>query len=138
MAGGQFGTSQVQLPLLEHIPAEFSRAAADVAADGFAVVRGFLGPEEMARVLAEVAAFERLVLPALPPHRAFFSDPDDLASLRFVGIASRIAQVPDVVILCHSNSQTHGRAMDWTFIGLHPCSATCGIQFHTEMQSFYY
>ena len=93
MAGGQFGTSQVQLPLLEHIPAEFSRAAADVAADGFAVVRGFLGPEEMARVLAEVAAFERLVLPALPPHRAFFSDPDDLASLRFVGIASRIAQV---------------------------------------------
>jgi ectoine hydroxylase-related dioxygenase (phytanoyl-CoA dioxygenase family) len=98
MAGGQFGTSTVALPPAfpeGEAPPEFVAAAAQFWADGFTVVRNLLGPAEMARVLAATEAFERLVLPQLPPHKAFFSDPTDLRSVRFLDFAAARDHAPE-------------------------------------------
>ena len=83
MAGGQFGYSTEIIPTEpeQRMQPEFIDAAAQFATHGFAVVRNFLGQQEMIRLLSEVDAYEQRVLPQLPAHAAFFSDPDDMPPL---------------------------------------------------------
>ena len=73
------------------------------------VVRNFLGQEEMARVLSETDAYEQQVLPQLPPHTAFFSDPDDPLSVRYWDFEATHQHAPDHDISLFAAMPRHSR-----------------------------
>ena len=57
---------------------EYAAVAAEYNERGFAVVRGFMPPDELEESLARLDDYWRQVLPRMPTTRAFFSDSDDL------------------------------------------------------------
>ena len=73
------------------------------------VVRNFLGQEEMVRVLSETDAYEQQVLPQLPPHTAFFSDPDDPLSVRYWDFEATHQHAPDHDISLFAAMPRHPR-----------------------------
>ena len=75
---------------------EFDVCAAEFRDKGFAVVPGFLHPAELAEALGRLDEYQRSVLPLLEPTRAFFTDPDDLTSVRMIDFGGGPAAAPEV------------------------------------------
>ena len=77
-------------------PTDYIAVAAECRERGFAVVPGFMPPAEVSEALSRLDEFTRNVLPLLPPTRAFFSDLDDLASVRMIDFGSSPQAAPDI------------------------------------------
>ena len=61
-------------PSVQRVKADFDR-------DGFAAIRGFLSPEQVAEMEERTAYYIEHLLPHMPPKAAFYEDRDDPASL---------------------------------------------------------
>ena len=109
-AGGQFGDSTKKLlPHQEEIAPEIAEAATQLMANGFACVRQFLPQDELNQILAAMDAYEQLVLPQLPPNKAFFSDPDDLQSCRYFDFEATAEVMPEYDITLFKSLVRHPR-----------------------------
>jgi hypothetical protein len=75
---------------------EYAAAAAEYRERGFAVVRSFFTPDELAESLTRLDEYWRKVLPRLPSTRAFFSDPDDLQSVRMIDFGGGRDAAPEL------------------------------------------
>ena len=75
---------------------EYAAVAAEYNERGFAVVRGFMPPDELAESLARLDDYWRQVLPRMPTTRAFFSDNDDLQSVRMIDFGGSPQAAPEL------------------------------------------
>ena len=75
---------------------EYAAVAAEYNERGFAVVRGFMPPDELAESLARLDDYWRQVLPRMPTTRAFFSDSDDLQSVRMIDFGGSPQAAPEL------------------------------------------
>ena len=69
--------------------------AAEYRELGFAVVPNFMPAAELAEAQVRLDDYNRSVLPLLPSTRAFFTDPDDLASVRMIDFGGGPAVAPE-------------------------------------------
>ena len=61
---------------------QLHQARLEFTKDGFAVVRTFLGPEEIDEINREVERYVAKVIPTLPPEKAFYETKGDASTLK--------------------------------------------------------